>query len=627
MKLVSRGVVSLLAVSLMLMGCTGKTGVGKEESEVEDYSFTVEQLGKILKAGDNKQEELEHTDATIYGKISSLGDNGLELEGSNITVAVDYTDNLLEKGVPKKLEVGKLVRIDGMIDTIELECDDEIKKELENTTTTTETTMTTTNATDTATDTDTTTMTMTTEETEEVTANEVTTMSTETKTTEQTSLIASAETKDEQGTKQTQAQSQPQSQSQEGKEKSTTEETTQDSLEQEAKELGVDLSKVSVQEAPVVYRLRSNLVESSYNVKFTFISKLEEIDDETLNKIEPKIDGKSYKIPELLTEEELLVEAKKKAIEDKKNEAKIMEEKAEQAERDRLNSLSQADLETYIKQGSDGQTSAEPVLSSYEATPIKYFRVVNGNKLQGLTDTGKELKTIIVPENLIIESDSELWDDLKSANKVEFLGFKGTYFTATKVYKEESVSEKAKREYNGLPAPYTYSYASNFNIKSGALEGCTSLKVLVLPYGVHTIGSKAFSNCPNLNYVKMPERVFSLQDNIFENSNKIVSLIMPVQIIQNWSTEALYDMGGLKNLIFTSNTAPSAGVLDEDMYIFKGCNKLERVVLSPTVQFNRSLLDNSYKGLEKVNLKFTTTTTTTATTTNNTTNNNTATTK
>ena len=619
MKLISRGVVSLLAVSLMLMGCTGKTGVGKEESETEDYSFTVEQLGKILKAGDNTREELEHTDATIYGKISSLGENGLELEGSNITVAVDYTDNLLEKGVPKKLEVGKLVRIDGMIDTIELECDDEIKKELENTTTTTETTtettMTTTNATDTATDTDTTTatttMTMTTGKTEEATANEVTT--------EQTSLIASAETKDEQGTKQSQSQSQ--SQSQGGKE-----ETTQDSLEQEAKELGVDLSKVSVQEAPIVYRLRSNLVESSYNVKFTFISKLEEVDDETLNKIEPKIDGKSYKIPELLTEEELLVEAKKKAIEDKKNEAKIMEEKAEQAERDRLNSLSQADLETYIKQGSDGQTSAEPVLSSYEATPIKYFRVVNGNKLQGLTDTGKELKTIIVPENLVIESDSELWDDLKSANKVEFLGFKGTYFTATKVYKEESISEKAKREYNGLPAPYTYSYASNFNIKSGALEGCTSLKVLVLPYGVHTVGSKAFSNCPNLNYVKMPERVFSLQDNIFENSNKIVSLIMPVQIIQNWSTEALYSMGGLKNLIFTSNTAPSAGVLDEDMYIFKGCNKLERVVLSPTVQFNRSLLDNSYKGLEKVNLKFTTTATSTATTAT-TTNNNTATTK
>ena len=625
MKLISRGVVSLLAVSLMLMGCTGTTGVGKEESETEDYSFTVEQLGKILKAGDNTQEELEHTDATIYGKISSLGENGLELEGSNITVAVDYTDNLLEKGVPKKLEVGKLVRIDGMIDTIELECDDEIKKELENTTTTTETTtettmtttMTTTNAT--ATDTDTTTatttmtmtMTMTTGKAEEATANEVTT--------EQTSLIASAETKDEQGTKQSQSQSQ--SQSQEGKE-----ETTQDSLEQEAKELGVDLSKVSVQEAPIVYRLRSNLVESSYNVKFTFISKLEEVDDETLNKIEPKIDGKSYKIPELLTEEELLVEAKKKAIEDKKNEAKIMEEKAEQAERDRLNSLSQADLETYIKQGSDGQTSAEPVLSSYEATPIKYFRVVKGNKLQGLTDTGKELKTIIVPENLVIECDSELWDDLKSANKVEFLGFRGTYFTATKVYKEESVSEKAKREYNGLPAPYTYSYASNFNIKSGALEGCTSLKVLVLPYGVNTVGSKAFSNCPNLNYVKMPERVFSLQDNIFENSNKIVSLIMPVQIIQNWSTEALYSMGGLKNLIFTSNTAPSAGVLDEDMYIFKGCNKLERVVLSPTVQFNRSLLDNSYKGLEKVNLKFTTTATSTATTAT-TTNNNTATTK
>ena len=623
MKLISRGVVSLLAVSLMLMGCTGKTGVGKEESETEDYSFTVEQLGKILKAGDNTREDLEHTDATIYGKISSLGENGLELEGSNITVAVDYTDNLLEKGVPKKLEVGKLVRIDGMIDTIELECDDEIKKELENTTTTettTETTTTNATATATATDTDTDTttatttmtmtMTMTTGKAEEATANEVTT--------EQTSLIASAETKDEQGTKQSQ------SQSQEGKEESTTEGTTQDSLEQEAKELGVDLSKVSVQEAPIVYRLRSNLVESSYNVKFTFISKLEEVDDETLNKIEPKIDGKSYKIPELLTEEELLVEAKKKAIEDKKNEAKIMEEKAEQAERDRLNSLSQADLETYIKQGSDGQTSAEPVLSSYEATPIKYFRVVNGNKLQGLTDTGKELKTIIVPENLVIESDSELWDDLKSANKVEFLGFKGTYFTATKVYKEESISEKAKREYNGLPAPYTYSYASNFNIKSGALEGCTSLKVLVLPYGVHTVGSKAFSNCPNLNYVKMPERVFSLQDNIFENSNKIVSLIMPVQIIQNWSTEALYSMGGLKNLIFTSNTAPSAGVLDEDMYIFKGCNKLERVVLSPTVQFNRSLLDNSYKGLEKVNLKFTTTATTATTTTNN---NNTATTK
>lgn len=542
------GLIAIIVV-LTVLALVGNTlSEGQVEDEEVGYEFTLEQVGDSLKAGSLKQEDLEHTDMKLYGKVESVSDNGIEIGVSRgltggltgVTAEVSYTDNLFNGKEPRGLAVGQLVCVDGMLDTIEVECkDSEVQSVIDSLEETTERIIE--------------------SESESTTYGAV-------------------------GVDRTKRRAE---------------------LESEATGLGIDLSSIKAEDAPVTKLIQSKYIELGYRLTVCYVRSISEVTGEEYNALEPKLDGIVYQPREYLTDEELEVYAIEQAIYDKKNEAKTIEERAEQAERDRLNSLSEADLASYIKQGSGGVTSAEPDISKYEATPKQYFRL-EGNKVLGLTDGGKQLKTIIVPGDLLVDSDSELWDDLKKANTVEFLGFKGTYFTATKVMTEESPSEKAKREGKGLPAPYTYDYKSSFSIKSGALEGCSSIKVLVLPYGVNTIGSRAFSNCSELNYVKMPERVFSLQGNIFNGSSKIVSLIMPSQIIENWSTECLYGMSGLENLIFASNTAPSAGVLDEDMYIFKGCTSLERVVLSPTVQFNRSLLENSYKGLDGVNLQFST---------------------
>ena len=382
-------------------------------------------------------------------------------------------------------------------------------------------------------------------------------------------------------------------------EENNTEKTTMDT-DTYLQEIGVDISQISKGDAPIEYRVKSDDYKVKYTLEFNYLESISLANFEEYNY--PIEFGKKIEIAPLLSDEELILKAKESIIKKYKEDMQRKIEESELTEKTRLNSMSINELVNYIKSGCDGKAIVEPSLNDYTVTPLTYFDI-EGNKILGLTEEGKKLKVLVVPDMEVAE-DTKLWDDIKESNCVEELVFTGRYFNEAKIKVAETEDERKKREYNNIPEPFEVKYSSSFKIKTAALRDCTSLRVVILPYGVDTISDYAFAGCTNLKYVKMPKEVFELGGHIFDGCTSLYSLIMPDRIHTSYNTEVLYNMSSLVNLVFTSNNATSAGLVDSDMYIFKGCTSLERVAVSNTLSFDKSRLDNVYSGLDDISFKF-----------------------
>lgn len=567
MKISMRLLCLLLAITFAITGCKDE----EVESDERYNIFSVEDLGQAFKSTGLKdaQNDFNAIPISLLGTVTNIGEDGsFELSSDYVTIKVGITTGdyatVFNDLKDKDFVEGIGVRVDGVLSNIDINCENsedksELMSEYEAENTTVETTTEATTA-----------ETTTAETTTAETTVEITTMIATETVTENTSTVT----------------------------ETPTETTT--SIDEYALSLGLDLEGIDETDAPLKYRIRSDNYDCTYTAELTNVTYVGLLTEEYT---QPLYELEAYDIPVELTAGELILYAKEDVIARREAAIRQAEIEQEEAEKARLNKMSISELQTYIKGGCDGSSIAEPNVDAYNASPLTCF-VIQNNSIMGLSDEGKKLKTLVVPD-MTIPDNTLLWDDLKEANCVETLIFKGRHFVETRVKTPETEAERKKREYNKLPEPYTIEYSSDFNVKTAALKGCTSLKVLALPYGINTIGSSAFADCTNLEYVKMPVEVFTLEGHIFDGCDKIISLIMPETIRQNYSTEVLYNMAGLKNLIFTSNDAASAGIVDEDMYMFKGCDSLERVAISNTTQFDRSRLENAYKGLDKISFKFT----------------------
>ena len=533
---------------LLLIVC-GSVGCKKTENTTEEqYNvFSVEDLGRTFKASDLGyiSENFAETPISILGTISAIGDSSITLESDYLTVDAVLPENyseLLDMSKKDFVE-GANVRLDGTLRNIDIQC-----------------------------------------ENEEDYAKLHTPAAVDTEESSVSQTIQAAE-----------AQAEGQTQGLDTQETAT--ETTT-SVEQYAESLGVSLEDVSPAEAPISLLVRSELYDCRFTASLEDITYIGEPGEYTT----PILELTPYTIPDLVTEDELIDTAKQTRVQNKLAELEATNQAKLEAEQLRLNNMTIPEFTDYIKTGTGGASAPEPNPDKYQATPNSYFRISN-NAIMGLTDAGKKLTTVVVPD-MPIPDDTQLWDDLKAGNTVEVLMFKGKHFTETQVPTPETPAEKRKREFNDLPQPYTTVYSSDLSVKTAALKGCSSIRIIALPYGINSIGSEAFANCTNLAYIRMPVDVFNLEGHIFDGDGKIVSLIMPDNIRTNYSTEVLYNMPGLKNLIFTSNNATAAGIVDAEMYMFKGCTSLERVAISNTVQFDRSRLENAYPGLDNISFKF-----------------------
>ena len=80
-----------------------------------------------------------------------------------------------------------------------------------------------------------------------------------------------------------------------------------------------------------------------------------------------------------------------------------------------------------------------------------------------------------------------------------------------------------------LPANYN---GKTYHIAAAAFYNCDSIKAVVIPAGVETIGEGAFNGCDNLASVKLAKEVASIDNDAFKGCNKLSNVY--VETLDSW---------------------------------------------------------------------------------------------
>ena len=96
---------------------------------------------------------------------------------------------------------------------------------------------------------------------------------------------------------------------------------------------------------------------------------------------------------------------------------------------------------------------------------------------------------------------------------------------------------------------------------------CRSLKEIIIPDSVKTIGNSSFSNCRNLLSIEIPEHVTSIGDRAFDSCNDLVRVKLPASLtyIGDAAFAFCYD---LENISIPENVETVGNA------VFKGCSEI-----------------------------------------------------
>lgn len=107
-------------------------------------------------------------------------------------------------------------------------------------------------------------------------------------------------------------------------------------------------------------------------------------------------------------------------------------------------------------------------------------------------------------------------------------------------------------------------------IAGNAFSLCTSLKSVVIPNGVKTIGESAFGQCSNLISIQIPDSVKSIEPNAFSGCSSLTNIEIPCSVMSIGSGA----FSGCSNL--TSIEIPYS-VTSIGLYAFKSCKSLRSI--------------------------------------------------
>ena len=207
------------------------------------------------------------------------------------------------------------------------------------------------------------------------------------------------------------------------------------------------------------------------------------------------------------------------------------------------------------------------------------------------TVTDKELHTLgddgvcTVCQLPVSATPGVIYDKSADGTYAEVVGYNGT---VTKV--------KIAEEYQGLPVK---------NIYDNAFKSNSTIKSIVIPDSVITIGDYAFYNCYSLTSVVIPDSVTSIGSSAFDNCDSLTSVVIP-DSVTSISDNAFYDCDSLKfneynnckylgsednpyfALIEVSNKNMSSYEIHEDARIiadiaFFGCSRLSSIIIPDSV--------------------------------------------
>ena len=146
--------------------------------------------------------------------------------------------------------------------------------------------------------------------------------------------------------------------------------------------------------------------------------------------------------------------------------------------------------------------------------------------------------------------------------------------------------------------PSTYKGLEVTGINARAFEGNSTIRTVVIPDSVITVGLGAFSECYNLVSVDMSDQVQLLGASAFSNCIKLETIDLP-NTLQNIGGEAFFGCTALKEL-YLSNDLGNIGT-----NIIRGCNSLSKLTLPGRITLI-SLVgdtnDNIPQGLKEIQI-------------------------
>ena len=119
---------------------------------------------------------------------------------------------------------------------------------------------------------------------------------------------------------------------------------------------------------------------------------------------------------------------------------------------------------------------------------------------------------------------------------------------------------------------------STICIKNWAFYYCTSLKSVVIPDSVKSIGHQAFSWCKNLASISIPDSVIGIREDAFSYCSSLESIVIP-DSIKRIGRCAFIRCSSLTSIIFKGKTLEEVKSMDsypwgvEDESAFKAENK------------------------------------------------------
>ena len=124
------------------------------------------------------------------------------------------------------------------------------------------------------------------------------------------------------------------------------------------------------------------------------------------------------------------------------------------------------------------------------------------------------------------------------------------------------------------------------NISNGAFANCSNLRKVVLPKGLKKLGSSLFQRCYNLEEVNIPSTVESIGHGSFHECSQLKSIVIPDSV----KTIVLASFNGCSNL---ETVVIGNGVESMGDRTFTQCKKLKKLVLGKNV---KSIGVNSFTG-------------------------------
>ena len=207
----------------------------------------------------------------------------------------------------------------------------------------------------------------------------------------------------------------------------------------------------------------------------------------------------------------------------------------------------------------------------------------------------------LLPQIIEDLSTEVTWEELKEAFVDEW---------GVKYSKDGRKLLKAPQGLNG-----TYSIRKGTKIICDrAFVDCKSLRSIVIPDGITSIGYGAFSGCKSLADIVIPDSVSSIGDCAFEGCKSLCSLVIP-DSVTSIGEGAFYDCkslicivipdsvtsigrGAFSGCTSLTNIAIPDGVTSIGDCAFCGCESLSNIVIPDSVT---SIEDSAFNGCESLN--------------------------